>query len=241
MLVATCESDWLERSCLKHEFGVSEVFCDAEHANTQVADRVLEWRSCGKPHLMKHGSLVQSTVALSSGRSGYCASLRFPAHSFGIKAILSDWCYGVNYEIHMRRDSSAARDTSARQGLGNTRHDDMRFSSLHGQGMKDVRKCQSRHPCRKLTQIDPTSVRCSAWAMLGVVVTECRKHAHEDQEHEVHYELQCLADNRRCGCDFESVKPITRLKVLRITKSDSAEIRSCRTQSFETARQSCAV
>ena len=80
------------------------------------------WRS----HLLKHGSAVQNTVALSSGESENYALLRSSAHALGIKAMLNDSHYGVKCEFHMRYDSSAARGTSARQGSGKTRHVDVR-------------------------------------------------------------------------------------------------------------------
>ena len=61
-------------------------------------------------HLIKHGTAVQSTVALSSGESEYCALRRSSAHARGIRAMLNDWHYGVECESHMRCDSSAASD-----------------------------------------------------------------------------------------------------------------------------------
>lgn len=108
--------------------GVLEVFCDSDHAGDLETRRsrsgmAVMWGS----HLIKHGSTVQSTVSLSSGESEYYALLRASAHALGIKAMLSDWNYGVECEIHMRCDSSAARGISARQGLGKVRHIDVRF------------------------------------------------------------------------------------------------------------------
>ena len=41
--------------------------------------------------------------------------------------MLNDWCCGVECEIRVRCDSSAARSMSARQGLRKTRHLDVRF------------------------------------------------------------------------------------------------------------------
>ncbi len=52
--------------------GALEVFCDADHAG----DHETRWSRSGMAvfrgrHLLKHGSSVQSTVALSSGDSEY--------------------------------------------------------------------------------------------------------------------------------------------------------------------------
>ena len=75
---------------------------------------------------------MQSSIALSSGESEYCALLRCAAHALGIKAMLIDWHYGVKCEIHVLCDSSAARGMSAGQGLRKTRHVDVRFLWLPG-------------------------------------------------------------------------------------------------------------
>ena len=44
--------------------------------------------------------------------------------------MLNDWRYGVKCEIRMCCDNSASRGMSARQGLGETRHIDVRFLGL---------------------------------------------------------------------------------------------------------------
>ena len=44
--------------------------------------------------------------------------------------MLNDWRNGVTYEIPVRCDSSAARGMSARQGLEQSRHVDVRFLRL---------------------------------------------------------------------------------------------------------------
>ena len=116
-------------------------------------------------HLIYYGSAVQSTIALSSGESEHFTLLRSSAHALGIKAMLNDWLYGVKCEIHMRCDRGAARSMSARQGLGETRHVDVRFfwlkQAVQERRLKvlsvprQVRICQtrSRNPCPKLMRI----------------------------------------------------------------------------------------
>ena len=74
--------------------------------------------------MIKRGSTLQCTMTLSSGESECYALLRSSAHAVGIKAMLNDWHYGMNCEMHMRCESSAKRGMSAGQGLG-TR--DVRF------------------------------------------------------------------------------------------------------------------
>ena len=108
--------------------GRLEVYCDADHAGDLETRRsrsgmAVMWGG----HLLKHGSSVQSTVALSSGESEYYALLRASAHALGIKSMLQDWAYGTTLEVAMRCDSSAARGIAARQGLGRMRHVDVRY------------------------------------------------------------------------------------------------------------------
>ena len=114
-----------EPQCLP---GVLEVFCDADHAGDRETRKsrsgmAVMWGN----HLLKHGSSVQTTIALSSGESEYYALLRASSHALGIKALLGDWCYAINVEIVMKCDSSAARGIAARQGHGRMRHVDVRF------------------------------------------------------------------------------------------------------------------
>ena len=76
--------------------GVLEVFCDADHAGDlgtrkSRSGTAFMWGT----HLIKHGSAVQSTIALSSGESENFALLRSSAHALGIKAMLNDWHHGV--------------------------------------------------------------------------------------------------------------------------------------------------
>ena len=97
------------------------------------------WRS----HSINHVRAVQSTIALHNGEYEY---------------------NGVKCAIHMRCNSSAARSTSAGQGLGKTRDADVRFlwqqQAVQDGGLKvlsvpTVRICQtrSRNPCPKLMRI----------------------------------------------------------------------------------------
>ena len=75
--------------------GVLEVSCDADQAGDlgtrkSRSGTAVMWGT----HLIKHGSAVQSTIALSSGEPEYHALLRSSAHALGINAMLNDWHYG---------------------------------------------------------------------------------------------------------------------------------------------------
>ena len=121
--------DQLEQSCFNHKPCLELQRCSATQPRWRLgapksrSGMAVMWGT----HLIKHVSAVQSTIALSNGESEHNALLRSSAHAFVIKAMLNDWHYEVKCEIHMRCDSSAARGMSARQGLGTTRHVDVRF------------------------------------------------------------------------------------------------------------------
>ena len=69
--------------------GVLEVFCDADHAG-DLGSRMsrfgmsVTWRRL----LIKNGSEVHSTIALSRGESEWCIFLRSSTHALGIGAML---------------------------------------------------------------------------------------------------------------------------------------------------------
>ena len=75
-------------------------------------------------HSVKHGSNLQSTIALSSGESEHYALVKSTALGMSIQALMEDW--GVKYDLQVYSDSSAARGTARRRGLGTpTRSDEV--------------------------------------------------------------------------------------------------------------------
>ena len=81
VLDASCEGDQLERSCLNHKHCLVFWRCCAMQT---VLGTFGTRKSCSeetavmrRSHLIKHGSAVQSTMAVSSGESEYYAFLRF--------------------------------------------------------------------------------------------------------------------------------------------------------------------
>ena len=71
-------------------------------------------------HLVHHWSRTQSNIALSSGEAELNASLRGGCEGLGEQTFLQE--IGVNMEIEILGDSSAAQGTLARQGAGKTKH-----------------------------------------------------------------------------------------------------------------------
>ncbi|CAK0859186.1 unnamed protein product [Prorocentrum cordatum] len=106
------------------------VYCDSDYAGDPITRRsrsgmAILWGT----HLLKHGSSVQSTVSFSSGEAEYHALLRGACHGVGAQAFLADLGVEVDYEmeLYIFSDSSAARGSAIRQGLGAARHLDVRF------------------------------------------------------------------------------------------------------------------
>ena len=74
---------------------------------------------------MKHGSNLQSTIALSSGESEFYALTCGAALGLSLKSLMADW--GQKNDLIVLSDSSAARGTAARRGLGKLRHVQARY------------------------------------------------------------------------------------------------------------------
>ena len=74
---------------------------------------------------VNHGSNLQSTIALSSGESEFYALTRGAALGLSLKSLMEDW--GEKYDLIVLSDSSAARGTAARRGLGKLRRVQTRY------------------------------------------------------------------------------------------------------------------
>ena len=74
-------------------------------------------------HLIKSWSLTQSTVSLSSGEAEYYALVKGGSVGLGIKTMLKE--IGVNIEVRISTDASAAVGIVRRRGLGRVRHIDV--------------------------------------------------------------------------------------------------------------------
>ena len=74
---------------------------------------------------VKSWSTTQGTVALSSGESELYAVVKGAAESIGIQSLLKDM--GVEAEIKVKTDSTAAKAISWRRGVGRVRHLDVRY------------------------------------------------------------------------------------------------------------------
>jgi hypothetical protein len=71
-------------------------------------------------HVIKTWSNTQSTIALSSGEAEYYGMVKGGSQALGVKSMLHD--LGVNLNIRLRTDASAAKGIATRRGLGKIRH-----------------------------------------------------------------------------------------------------------------------
>ena len=71
-------------------------------------------------HAIRHWSSTQSVIALSSGEAEYYGMVKGASMALGIRSILAD--LGVELQIRIRTDASAAKGIATRRGLGKVRH-----------------------------------------------------------------------------------------------------------------------
>ena len=102
------------------------MYCDSDHAGCLVTRRSTTGLvTMLGSHCVKHSSNVQSTISLSSGESEFYAIVRAGSIGLSLQAMLEDW--GLKVGLRIRSDSSAARGTTQRQGLGQARHIQTRY------------------------------------------------------------------------------------------------------------------
>ena len=71
-------------------------------------------------HLLTHWSRTQSCVALSSGEAELNGMLKCASEGLMLKYLMSE--IGLNMDLHLRGDSSAAQGTLQRVGSGRVKH-----------------------------------------------------------------------------------------------------------------------
>ena len=98
-----------------------QVWTDTDRAGCRTTRKstsggVLLWGS----HCIKTWSVTQGYIALSSGEAEYCGAVRGASQAIGIRAMLQD--LGVQADVAIMVDASAAVGITMRRGLGKIRH-----------------------------------------------------------------------------------------------------------------------
>ena len=71
-------------------------------------------------HCIKTYSQTQETITLSSGESEFHGIVKATAMGLGMKGLMED--LGVEVEVQVNTDSSAAKSMASRKGVGRVRH-----------------------------------------------------------------------------------------------------------------------
>ena len=88
--------------------GKLSVYGDSDHAGCAVTRKSTTGMVASMGgHVVKRGSWIESTIALSSGESEYYALVRCSATGLGLQSMYADWNLPV--EVEVLSDSSAAR------------------------------------------------------------------------------------------------------------------------------------
>ena len=86
------------------------------------------------PHCLNHWSTIQSTIALSSGEADCWGLCKGAANAIGMRAIARD--LGIDIDIKLLSDATAALGISRRLGVGKIRHLDSSLLWIQ-QGLRD--------------------------------------------------------------------------------------------------------
>ena len=92
-------------------------------------------------HNIKTWSSTQQVIALSSGEAEYYGMVKGAGNALGIAGVFKDM--GIQYDVVLYTDSSAAKGISSRRGLGKVRHIELNQLWLQDQvarGKISVRK-----------------------------------------------------------------------------------------------------
>ena len=105
---------------------ILDIYSDSDWAGCSWS-----WRStsggiaCLEGRTLKHWSSTQATVALSSGEAELHAFVKAAAEGLGIQSLAKG--LGLETQIRIWVDSTSAKSTASRTGLGRVRHLETRF------------------------------------------------------------------------------------------------------------------
>ena len=136
-------------------------------------------------HPIKHWSLTQTTIALSSGEAELGGICRGAAIALGLQSLAAD--LGINVQIEILTDATAAIGICRRRGLGKIRH--LHVSDLWVQDR--LRKGDFRltkipgadNPADILTKHVPRDILMKHMAFMGLTAEGGRAHSAPTLQH----------------------------------------------------------
>ena len=163
---------------------------DGEVSNVLEVYVDSEWAGCKRTRVSTSGGLAvwgsgflkswsssQGSVALSSGEAEFYAAVKGAAEGLGIQALLAD--LGWNVEVKLLQDSTAAKGTASRIGLGRIKHMDVRYCWIQDCVRKKRITCKyiagSENPADILTKPQSVDEANRRLRDLGYTVVVSRK------------------------------------------------------------------
>ena len=111
-------SDWYST---RAQHGNITTWVDTDYAGCRVTRRSTSGGCTMLGNLIIKGwSTTQSKIALSSGEAEYYGIVKGATMSIGVRGILAD--LGMNMQVVIKTDASAAKGITKRVGLGKLRH-----------------------------------------------------------------------------------------------------------------------
>ena len=112
--------------CEQQTYNKTRVYVDSDHAGCALTRKSTSGAvvMLGR-HPVKHAANLQSTVSLSSGESEFYALVKGGSMGLALRSLFEDW--GLELDVELASDSSAARGHVQRRGLGKARHVQSRF------------------------------------------------------------------------------------------------------------------
>ena len=154
-----------------------KVYVDTDFGGCAVTRRStsggIAMRGC---HSLKHWSLTQTTIALSSGEAELGGICRGASIALGLQSLALD--LGIKVDLEILTDATAAIGICRRRGLGKIRH--LHVSDLWVQDrlkkgdFKLTKVLGSENPADLLTKHVPRETMCKHMEFMGLISEEGR-------------------------------------------------------------------
>ena len=130
-------------------------------------------------HLLKSWGSTQPSISFSSGEAEFHAAIKGAAEGIGIQSLLKDM--GISVTINIHTDTSAAKGTAARIGIGKVKHLDVAWLWIQDavrRGLVKILKIDGKtNPADLMTKPKSAAeaVRLMGIVGYGLVMREAKK------------------------------------------------------------------